>query len=130
MTALKARGQGGYGRPPEAHRFKAGQSGNPEGRPKDVKNEATILRALLNRKIQVRQGGRSLSVSVLEAMLLKFAEEALKGDTKAAAFLLNRYGPDESTGGDPAQIDGDDEKILEAFARKLEARMGDEKNKQ
>jgi Family of unknown function (DUF5681) len=44
----------GYGRPPIEHRFKPGQSGNPRGRPKGKKNEATILHELLNRKITVR----------------------------------------------------------------------------
>jgi Family of unknown function (DUF5681) len=37
-----------YGRPPP------GQRGNPRGRPKGRKNEATILHELLNRKITVR----------------------------------------------------------------------------
>jgi Family of unknown function (DUF5681) len=43
-----------YGRPPIEHRFKPGQRGNPRGRPKGRKNEATILHELLNRKIIVR----------------------------------------------------------------------------
>jgi hypothetical protein len=54
----------GYGRPPQAHRFKPGQSGNPRGRPKGAKNEATILRDLLNRKIDVREGGRVRKITL------------------------------------------------------------------
>src|SRR2546423_2320441 len=59
----------GYGSPPQAHQFKPGQSGNPRGRPKGAKNEATILRELLNRKIQIREGGRTRKITVLEAIL-------------------------------------------------------------
>ena len=36
----------------------AGQSGNPKGRPKGAKNEATILRDILNQQIEIREGGR------------------------------------------------------------------------
>jgi hypothetical protein len=88
----------GYRRPPRAHRFKPGQSGNPRGRPKGAKNEATILTELLNRKIDVRRGRRMRRITILEAILLQFVEDALKGNSKSAGFLLNRYaatqGPD------------------------------------
>ncbi|MGZ9082896.1 MAG: DUF5681 domain-containing protein [Rhodoplanes sp.] len=83
----------GYGRPPRAHRFKPGQSGNPRGRPKGAKNEATILRAILKRKIAVREGGRARKMTVLEAILLRFTEEALKGNTKTAAFRFPGVAP-------------------------------------
>ena len=121
--------EAGYGRPPRAHQFKPGQSGNPKGRPQGSKNEATILHNLLNRKIQMRQDGKLRMISILEAMLMKFADEALKGNPKAAAFLLNRYAPMESTGADPADIDRDDAQILESFARRLEVQMSGKKGK-
>jgi uncharacterized protein DUF5681 len=81
----------GYGRPPKAHRFQPGESGNRKGRPKGSKNTATLLREILDRKIEVRTGSTVRKISVREAMLTRFAESALKGDTKSAAFLLQRY---------------------------------------
>ena len=51
--------QVGYGRPPLHTRFKPGQSGNPKGRPKGAKNEDTILREIMNRPIDIREGGGS-----------------------------------------------------------------------
>ncbi len=78
----------GYGKPPVEHRFKPGQSGNRKGRPRGAKSTATLLRELLERKIEVRTGDTVRKISVREAMLTRFAEAALKGDTKAAAFLL------------------------------------------
>jgi uncharacterized protein DUF5681 len=81
----------GYGRPPKEHRFQPGQSGNRKGRPKGAKNTSTLLREILDRKIEVRTGGTVRKISVREAMLTRFAESALKGDTKSAAFLLQRY---------------------------------------
>ncbi len=81
----------GYGRPPKDHRFQPGQSGNRKGRPKGKKNTITLLREILDRQIKVRTGGPVRKISVREAMLTRFAESALKGDTKSAAFLLQRY---------------------------------------
>ena len=81
----------GYGKPPREHRFQSGQSGNPKGRPKGAKNTDTLVREILDRKIDVRTGGTIRKISVREAMLTRFAEFALKGDMKPAAFLLYRY---------------------------------------
>jgi len=81
----------GYARPPQDHRFQPGQSGNRKGRPKGAKNTSTLLREILDRPIEVRSGGTIRKMTVREAMLTRFAESALKGDTKSAAFLLQRY---------------------------------------
>lgn len=109
----------GYGRPPRSHQFKPGQSGNSSGRPKGAKNEATILYELLHRKIPVRESGRARKITVLEAILLRFTEDSLKGNTKSAAFLLNRHGA--LAAGEPQGFDfsADDREILEAFAQRL-----------
>jgi hypothetical protein len=72
------------------HRFRPGQSGNANGRPKGRKNTATLLREILDRKIAVRNSSTIRKISVREAILTRFAESALKGDTKSAAFLLQR----------------------------------------
>ena len=118
----------GYGNPPKKNRFKPGQSGNPKGRPKGAKSAEIILRTILNRKIAIRESGKTRKITVLEAMFLKFAEEGLKGNPKAAAFLLNRYAM-ESSGEEPGEIHGDDQEILEAFTRKLEAKFRHRKEK-
>jgi hypothetical protein len=112
----------GYGSPPQAHQFKPGQSGNPRGRPKGAKNEATILHELLNRKIQVREAGRTRKITVLEAILLRFTEDALKGNTKSAAFIFNRYAGAQVDDSQPIeQVNDDDRKVLDAFIRRIEA---------
>jgi Family of unknown function (DUF5681) len=49
----------GYGRPPKAHQFKPGQSGNPSGRRKGAKTEAAILREIVSRKVTIRQGDKA-----------------------------------------------------------------------
>ena len=115
----------GYGRPPQAHQFRPGQSGNPRGRPKGAKNEAVILGQLLNRKITVREGGGLRKISVLEAILLRFAEDALKGNVKTAAFLFNRYsasGAADTESESKQDLSGDDRKVLDSFVRRIESK--------
>ena len=89
----------GYGKPPTRTQFQPGQSGNPKGRPKGVKNLATNVRTVLGRKITVLEHGRRKSVSAAEAILHRYLELAIKGDVKAGAFLLSlfeRFQPTEA----------------------------------
>jgi Family of unknown function (DUF5681) len=88
---LSATYRTGYRKPPKELQFRPGQSGNASGRPKGRKNTETLLREILDRKIEVRTGSTMRKISVREAILTRFAESALKGDTKSAAFLLQRY---------------------------------------
>jgi hypothetical protein len=95
-TTPSATHKTGYRKPPKEHQFKPDQSGNRKGRPKGSKNTATLLREILDRKIDVRSGSTVRKISVREAMLTRFAESALKGDTKSAAFLFQRYDTGET----------------------------------
>jgi hypothetical protein len=108
----------GYGKPPNQHRFRPGQSGNPKGRPTGAKNTATLLREILDRKIEVRTGSTVRKISVREAMLTRFTESALKGDTKSAAFLLQRYDTPETS--DEHATNGaaaDEHEIIDAYVQ-------------
>ncbi len=115
----------GYGRPPLATRFKLGQSGNPNGRPKGSLNLKTDLRSELSEKIQIREGERSLKVSKQRAMLKALVAKALKGDARAANVVLtlvDRLFATESAATEeaPAALTSDDQAILERFlARRL-----------
>lgn len=109
----------GFARPPREHRFKAGQSGNPKGRPKGSKNESTLLREILQRTIETRAGGRSRKISILEGILRRVVEDSLRGNIKSAAFVLNRYAAMVSGDLQPADMSDDDREILEAFAQRL-----------
>jgi hypothetical protein len=109
----------GYGRPPRATQFKPGQSGNPNGRPKGRKSETTMLNELLFQKIKIREGGRERRITLFEGMLRRFAEDSLKGNIKAAAFLFNRFSMASSAGSDEAEMTDDDRAILEAYAQEI-----------
>jgi uncharacterized protein DUF5681 len=112
----------GYGRPPKKTQFRSGQSGNPKGRPKGAKNEATLLREIMARNVEIREGGRARKISVLAAILLKFAESALKGDARSATFLLNRYGQAERDAPPAEGLSQDDRQLLDSYIRDFKAR--------
>lgn len=76
----------GYGKPPEKHRFKKGQSGNPAGRPPKPKL-ANDLRSMLDRigNEEVDINGRSFTLQEVELMALQ--RKAAKGDVAASRHL-------------------------------------------
>jgi hypothetical protein len=107
----------GYRKPPRAHQFKPGQSGNPKGRPKGRKNEATMLDELLFKKIPVRDGGRQRRMTVVEAIHRRIAEDSLKGNIKAAAFLFSRLSALSSNSPQQDELNDDDQAVLRAYAQ-------------
>lgn len=113
----------GYGKPPKANQFKPGRSGNPNGRPKGAKSEATILVELLNRKIEIRQNGKIRKITILEGIFHKLAEDSLKGNTKSAAFVLNRLAAIAFTANAESEVNPDDKAVLDAYLRNFQSTL-------
>jgi Family of unknown function (DUF5681) len=78
----------GPGKPPRHTRFKPGQSGNPNGRPKGSKNFATILQQQLTKKITITVDGKPRRVTVQEVIARRLATDSMKGTTKAMELLI------------------------------------------
>ncbi len=71
--------EAGYGKPPKAHRFKSGQSGNVGGRKKSKKSGATDISEVLNTPVRVTIGGKVREMDSFEAGLRKIAKRAIDG---------------------------------------------------
>jgi len=112
----------GYKRPPLASRFQPGQSGNPQGRPKGLKNLATDLKEELEQKILVTEGGQSKEITKQRAMVKTMMAKALKGDSRAALALIQlTLGLEQSESGQPDQagLEEEDLAIIENFKARM-----------
>ena len=78
----------GYCRPPVAKQFKPGQSGNPRGRKKGVKNVATIFNEALYRPVKIRTTGGVRTLPKIEAIVEVIMNKALAGDTAAVSRIV------------------------------------------
>ncbi len=79
----------GYGKPPKRTQFKKGQSGNPKGSKKTepIDDLRVVVDDVLAETVTIRDGGKTRTVSKLEAMFHAQRLNALKGDPKAFRSL-------------------------------------------
>ena len=108
----------GYKRPPRKTRFKAGQSGNPTGRPTGSRAVGTLLRDILQQKIRVTENGRQRRLPAIEVMLRKLMNEAMGGDQHAIKLLLtlaDRYAASPETQIELNELLAEDEEILARY---------------
>jgi hypothetical protein len=118
----------GYGKPPRAHQFKHGESGNPKGRPEGAKSEATILHELLQQKISLNERGRTRRITVLEGIMRRIAEDSLKGNIKSAAFMLNRLQAMSSGETDEFGLSDDEQAVLETYLKNFKPELNPKKD--
>jgi hypothetical protein len=79
------------GIPPEHSKFKKGESGNPNGRPKKLPEISVLLANVLGKE---NKDGLTAAEEILQALHAR----AKKGDTRAAEVLLDRaYGKPKQT---------------------------------
>jgi Family of unknown function (DUF5681) len=79
----------GYKRPPKQGQFLPGQSGNPHGRRKNVRNFKTDLLDELREQIPVRENGRERRISKQRAFIKALVAAAIKGDMRATTALVS-----------------------------------------
>jgi hypothetical protein len=78
----------GYGKPPQASRFKKGISGNPTGRPKGSRNVAAVFARTLQEKVIINENGQRRTITKLEAAVKQFVNQAASGNLRALQMLV------------------------------------------
>ena len=111
----------GYRRPPKATQFEKGKSGNPKGRPKGSRTVGAVLQDILRQKIAVTENGRTRRLPVLEVILRRLANDAMRSEPRALKLLLalyDRYGESPETDLRLDEILAEDQEILSNFINK------------
>lgn len=125
MSDSKKEYEIGYGKPPSSSRFKKGQSGNPRGRTKGVKNIFTSLQKLANTKVTINENGNRKSITKQEAALLQLINKAASGDLKAIQQFVNLMMLMEgkvppSGAADVFPVSKEDQEIIRQIAQKMQ----------
>jgi len=79
----------GYGKPPKSRQFRAGQSGNPKGRPKGSRNLLTIIQKDGEQRVRVSGSSGSRLVTKKKLVISQVGNKAAQGDLAAARFYLS-----------------------------------------
>jgi hypothetical protein len=111
----------GYQRPPKNTQFKPGQTGNPKGRPKNVRNFKTDLRDELSELITVRENGQERRITKLRALVKALVAAAIKGDMRAANAIVTFSTKSLAGAEDTApttDATNDDQDIIDAFVER------------
>ena len=87
----------GYGKPPKSGQFKKGKSGNPKGKAKGVKNLKTVIEQEALAPITIQEGGKTQTITRMQALIKRMMAKGVGGDTKSAQVLIDlvqQYIPD------------------------------------
>lgn len=106
----------GYARPPVEHRFKKGNAGNKKGRKKkELQTVGERFSQALNRELTLPDGRK---ITTLDAIIHAQAAKAVKGDHRAAKFLIDndeRYRASAAQAIDWTTVEESDRQIITAY---------------
>ena len=105
----------GYRSPPAHTRFKAGQSGNPNGRPKKAKTLKAELIDELAEFTNVSEDGQNLRISKARAIAKTIVRAAAAGNMRATTALLSLFARDQIDSEQPEEATSEERALIDEF---------------
>ena len=111
----------GYGRPPRATRFRAGQSGNPGGVPAQSRVSRLVAKEVQEKVDVPDHSGAGRTYTKLELAVKQLVIRAAKGDRHAATLVFSLLREQESRPERPRQrrLDENDDLAIAELVRRL-----------
>src|SRR5262245_37056540 len=112
----------GYGKPPKHGQFKPGQSGNPGGRRKGLRNFKTDVLATPKMPVKFGLGARPPTRSTQQSALMMMRNKACQGHDRSLERLFDfaqRFNSDAGETGAGQTLSADDQAILDAHKAEI-----------
>lgn len=90
MADKKESYETGYGKPPRNKQFKPGQSGNPEGRPKNAKSFPALINHELQQISEFTDGEKRRKLRMRRIIAKQHVRKAAKGDARSTKLVLEQ----------------------------------------
>ena len=122
----------GYGKPPVHTRYKLGQSGNPQGRPKGSKDLKTDLLEELAETMRITEGGRERRITKQRALIKAQVVRGIKGNDRAAAKVLDLtlkiLGIEDLEAEDEVPLTQEEREVFEALEARIRRKLDKQTN--